>query len=366
MSLASIQNSITNPFSTRVETSIKGQDFPEGFLIEEILPSGAIYKKINLLGNMMPMVPFTFGGSQRVKKDYYSGDSEPSVQVLGSEEANTVLKGKLKDKKLPFYDQAGTSTEVQQFIDAIRLRGNLCRFVLGEWQRYGYIESTKFEMKNLGEVEYELTLSLIGFNAPKNAKFMEQRRTVPFKINEDLVSEMQDFALLTPIPDTVPRSIGDKLNEVTGAVAGAVSLVTDFIDTAFAAIQDVQKAVERGKGLVKHAISKFEDYKATVGAFDPFDTESALTGQYQNASFYQNRIVAAAGITATLLALRNQLSSMSSNIPQARHLVTESDTLQSISIKYFGVADNWKDIYDYNDLTSSDLTGITVLDIPRL
>ncbi len=366
MTLATLQATVSSILSTNTERSIKPQDFPEGFLIEEILPSGSVYKKINLIGNMMPMIPFTYGGIQRIKKDFYSGDSEPAIQILGSEEKDTVIKGVFKDKRYNDDKFAGVSLEITQFIDAIRLRGNLCRFVLGEWQRYGIIEETTWDMKKISQLGYAIKLSIIGFNAPKNAKFMEQKKTVPFVINQKLIAEAQAFEDASfPIPASVPRSIGDKLNELTGAVAGAIALVTDFIDNIFQTIQDTQKAVERGKGLVKHAVTKANDYKRSVAAFNAFDTEGSLTGQYQNASYYQRNISGMADMTAILVSLRSHLTGMTSNIPQARHLVTQNDSLQSIAIKYFGSADEWKTIYDYNKLTTTDLDGVNTLDIPR-
>ena len=64
------KNFIRNPFSSDVDTPFTENDFPDGFLIQEILDNGEIGDEIRLYGNMMPKIPFTFGGGQRVKKDF--------------------------------------------------------------------------------------------------------------------------------------------------------------------------------------------------------------------------------------------------------------------------------------------------------
>ena len=98
-SISSAQDSIRNPFSSEVGTSFRKPDFVEGFKIKEIINGKEDGELITLSGNRLPFQPFVFGGGQRVKKDYYSGHSEPVLQVLGAEEDDLTISGRLYDKK---------------------------------------------------------------------------------------------------------------------------------------------------------------------------------------------------------------------------------------------------------------------------
>lgn len=376
--IGSAQNFIKNPFTSDVGTSFRKPDFVKGFLIQEIINGKENGELVTLSGNKLPFQPFVFGGGQRVKKDYYSGHSEPVMQVLGAEEDDLTISGRFFDKKIrgnnPYanelkekrlVDNISASTELQQQIDALRIRGNIVKISLGEWVRYAVISKVKFSMKNIADVGYDITFSIIGFNPPKNAKFIIGPREVPFAINKDLIAMSEGFGQ-TNIPSTVPRSIADILNDAISTVSGVLATVTGFVDSIVSVVQDIQKSVQRALGLIKYAQGKLNSYKKLVGAFKPFDPSQALTGRYENAKFYAGTLSLSASITALLEKLKARLKALVDSKPLSRHLVISGDNLQKIAVKYYGSADNWKKIYDFNNLSSTALTIGSTLEIPRL
>mgnify|MGYP000567788599 CR=1 FL=1 len=151
-----------------------GPDFRGGFDVIEIIDN--VEKTIadgygfQLLGSFMPQVPFTFGGSQEIKKDYYPGNSDPVVQVLGPRETDVTIKGRLYAKRFKSVDFREICMEFQRQIDSVRVRGNLLRLVLGDWQRYGYLEEASFDLKRITDIEYTIKFSIVGFTLPKNCK----------------------------------------------------------------------------------------------------------------------------------------------------------------------------------------------------
>lgn len=358
-------NFLKNPFSTTVEPPFDGNDFPDGFYIEEILENGLPGETIRLFGNMMPKIPFTFGGGQRMKKDFYSGYSEPVMQVFGSQEDDLTITGELKDKRYN-RDLKGVSSDIQQLLDGIRLRGNLVRIVLGEFERYAIMSQTKFDMDKLSRIQYSITFSVIGFNAPTNARFLQRSREVPFDINRELIQQALDFQEFNKnYPEEIPRSIADKINEITGTVAGAIATVTDFIDGLTAA-GDILRSINRAKGLIRYTQGKLKTYKETLGSFNPFNESQSAVGKYKSSKFYSSGIANAVALTSLLERLRAQLKNVIPNTPLGRHLVINGDNLQKISVKFYGTADNWKKLYDYNNLSSTELRVGSVLEIPRL
>ena len=364
----SFQDKIKNPFEKKVNSPFRGADFPEGFIIEELDNlNNTVKTTIKLAGNYMPKIPFTFGGEQRIKKDFYSGHSEPVMQILGTMESDMEIRGDLKDRRYKKQKFFGISTEIQELIDAIRIRGNLCRFRLGEWQRYGFIEKTEFDMRKLSDLSYRIGLSIVGFNAPKNAKFLERTREVPFGISDKLLAEAEKFQKkFTTIPKSVPVSIGDLINELTNAVATAIKLVTDFVDTVFSVIDDIKKAIARAKGLIKHVMNKLREYRNRIGGIQHFDPNLSLASRYINASFYTAAIASAYSLGSLMNRFRAQFSNLANDFPLGRHLVRVGDTLQKISTKFYGTPDNWVEVQDFNKLTTTALVTGDILDIPRL
>jgi tetrahydromethanopterin S-methyltransferase subunit B len=360
-------NLIRNPLERNVVPVLDSDDFKDGLVIEEILPDGKKGDKVIMIGNLMPHIPLKYGGSQRLKKEFYSGYSEPTMQVFGPEEDDITINGEFKDKRYQDKTLKGVALEIQQQIDAIRIRGNIVRFRIGEMERYAIISKTDFELNRTTKIKYAITFSVIGFNKPKNAKFLQKNKEYPFAINNKLIAQATAFqSSYSSIPKSVPISIGDAIRNMISDVASLVASVTGFIDQIVASVEDIRKSIERAKGLVKHVQNKIRAYKRLVGGFNPFNTAQSLTGRYENAKFYSGIGSALSSITALLNSIRNKFSSLAGNLPLARHLTKEGDSLQKIAIKFYGSADNWKNIYDYNNLVSTQLETGRLLEIPRL
>lgn len=350
----------------------KGQDFPNGFLIQELKGPK---EKVALIGNAMIKRKLSYGGKQRIVKDFYSGHSEPVMQVLGPAENDVTIVGELKDKRFrrvgpgAIFIPPGTSisNEIAKQIDALRIRGNLCVFIIGGWRRYGIIEESNFDMEHLSKFQYEIKLSISGFNLPRNARFLEKRREIPFSINKKLISQAETFQFFNSnVPSSVPIDISEIIDALVSGISGAINTLTSFVDDVISTTQDIGKSVERAKGLIKHTQIKLKNYKKTLGAFKPFDTDQAITGRYENAKFYSSGISNASAMGSLLAQFRDQFNDLITNIPLASHKVRQGDTLQTISILYYDTADNWKEIYDYNKLTTTDLENETVLEIPKV
>lgn len=363
----SLSNKIRNPFDVSVSADFDKPDFPDGFVMEEILSNGRIGDKVVLAGNWMPKIPFTFGGSQRIKKEFYSGYSEPTVQVFGPEEDDLTINGLFKDKRFSDPKLKNISTEIQQQIDAIRIRGNVVKLRLGEFERYAILVKTKFDMERLSRVGYSITFSVIGFNAPKNARFLQSTKEVPFGINKDLIALATELNLIaSTIPDTVPRSIADQITSLTSVVAGAISTITGFVDTVFATVNDIKSAVNRVKGMIAYAQQQLNKYKRQLGSITSFDPAVTIAARYTSAKYSSSSISFSSSMTSLLEKLRASFSGLVNDLPLGRHLVVTSDTLQKIAIKFYGSSNDWKKIYDYNNLSSTNLTVGTILDIPRV
>lgn len=371
---------ILNP-STSVPKGFS-KDFEQGLLIVEYRDGKPLdADKIQLLGSFMPMVPFEFGGTQQIVKEYYPGNPEPVVQVLGPRESDVTIKGRLKSKKFkddPTFkvnDKIAVCQEYQELIDAMRLRGNIVRITLGEWRRYGLIGESSFRMNRLSDIEYSITFSIIGFNYPTNCKLID----VP---DDNLIAPNKSITFLAELvlgsarnfPLTMPRTVAEFLNEVINTVASAVALVTGFVDGILRDVENIEKAANRAIGLIRHARATVSRMARRVGtlqlnvsnlasgiSLDGFKTAA----QFNNAAHIKQMVSGFSSLAILLAQLQKKFEKIAKQVPIRRHLVKEGETLQKISILYYNNADNWKKIYDHNLLQSSVLTVGSVLEIPR-
>jgi len=362
-SVNNVSNTIKNPFSKKVSNSIRPDDFIDGFQFQELTGNKV---KIQLNGNLMPHAPFNFGGEQNIVKEYYPGQTEPAVQILGPREKDLTITGRFFDKKYNDDDLYGVATEIQQLCDSLRIRGNLVRIWMGEFQRYGIVKETDFQLKNLGDISYSITFDIIGFNAPINGKFIEKKKEVPFEINNALIALANELQNLDNIPTSVPQSIADIITDLTNTAATAIKLVTDFVDTVISTTNDIRKATQRALGLITHAQNKLREYKNFLGNINAFDSSQGITGRYDNAGFYMGAFNFASFLNSFMQKFRKQFINLTETLPLGRHLVKDGDSLQKISTKFYDTADEWKTIYDHNKLTSTDLSAGTLLEIPRL
>jgi hypothetical protein len=380
-----LKEQLIGPFSKKklkpsdVRTAHARNDFPGGFNFLEI-EAGQEKKEeaVKLIGTYMIHAPFEFGGEQKIIKNYYPGQSEPSVQILGPQEADVTVKGRLYDKR--FKDDSGLfgiATEFQKQIDAIRIRGNLLRIQLGDakgggWQRYGFLQKTMFKMKNKADIEYELQFLIVGFNPPRGVLKINRSNEIPFQIQKALIKKATDLqSNLNNLPKTMPLSFANQIKQLTSDVASATKLVTGFVDTVFSTIDDVKSGIARAQGLIQFAKNKVSDYSRRVGAFqflgpglDP--SKTGVAAGYSHASFTAGTLSDMTALQQLLAQLAASLAGLNQTVALARHRVIDTDTLQKLALHFYKNQDNWKIIYDHNKLSSTTLVRGSILEIPRI
>lgn len=399
----SIKNIVNKVTGFSGPAKLRGPDFPDGFQVTELVggeePARGTEDDYTfvLLGAFMPQMPFQYGGEQKIVKEYYPGNPQPTVQMLGAREANTKITGTLRGKKLTA-DLAGACEETAKAFDILRRRGSLLRLELGEWVRYGFLEKSDFKMKTLQEIDYELDFLIIGDTKPVDDFFTATSSTIPTADNSALQDANELFKNMKP-PGDMPSSIAGTINALINDVASAVNLVTDFVDAVISEAQDIQKSLNRAIGLVKNAQASISIYKRQIGSLALYVGTASLksnaavvsrTKQMLNAHFllealhatarplfappaYLNGVpLQSASVQSTttldslLASMRAQFESLRASTPKFRHLVKLGQTLQQISQQYYKTPDNWGKLYDHNKLTSTALVEGTVLEIPDI
>jgi nucleoid-associated protein YgaU len=367
----------------KIKQDLKGaherNDFKNGFVITPYSKNGNPLTNdvVALLADAMPIQPFVFGGQQKIVKDYYPGNSEPTVQVIGPQENDITINGRIKSKRIKV--GAGDNKEdlrlypqyVQESIEAIRVAGLLVRLNLGSWQRYGFIQDATFNMKNLSDIEYKINFIIVGFNQPKDYIVRDaNKQAIPYNKNKETAKKMAELLNSTfgKAPDSMPKSFADQINSAISDVAAAVNLVTGFVDTVLGEVDSVKASVQRALGLIKNARNQCTTFQRRIGSLIPsggVDQATRINGGYANSAFIASSLSGVAAIVALLAGLVPQLKAITQTIPLGRHRVASGDTLQKIAMKYYKDASKWEDIYDHNNLSDTALVVGSILEIPR-
>ena len=367
----------------KIKEELKGAheraDFKNGFVITPYSKNGNPLSNdiVHLLADAMPHQPFIFGGQQKVVKDYYAGNSEPTVQVIGPQENDVTIKGRLKAKKLklgPDDDKESMRRYpqyIQESIEAIRISGLLVRLNLGDWQRFGFIQQAVFNMNTLAEIDYEVTFLIVGFNKPRDYILRDASlQAIPYNKNKELARQMAQTLNETfgKAPPSMPKSFADQMDTAISDVASAVNLVTGFVDTVLAEVDSIKGSVQRALGLVKNARTKCSEYQRRIGGLVPnggLDKSTRINSSYSNSGFVAFSLSSINGLNALLASLVPQLKAITQTLPIGRHRIASGDTLQTISMKYYNDSSKWEDIYDHNKLLSTELIIGDILEIPR-
>lgn len=380
-----IAATLANPFNEGVQpTKLFPQDFADGFQIIEyingVAQTGANgFPPIYLVGNMMPMQPFPWQREQKLVKEYYPGNPEANVQVLGGQQPPLVIKGRFKDKKYKTTSYYGVSYIMSQALDAMCDRGNLLKFgmsgTVGSWWRYGFLEKTDWKLNKLSWINYELTFQIVSDKQPKNGYFAAPEKQAPNQVNNNLIAAAASYqSTYSSVPTSMPQSIAGVINGIVNSLAKNINLVTNFVQTVVTTASDIEASANRALGLIKNAQANISSFSRQIDSithtYANYSSQGAAAGQasdfYANAQYILEAQAGTNQMAQYLASMAALFAAISQTIPKARYRVKINDTLQNISIRFYGVSDYWTNIYDHNQLQTTALTAGTILEIPNL
>ncbi len=352
-----------------VQYNPKG-DFHDGWKVEEYV-NGKIDEERTLIltGNLLPFQPLETGGEQKLNKDFYAGNSEPVVHVMGSSENDVMFKGRFYDKRYANQEDRGIAFELQKRFTDMRKRGNLVKFSLGEMEWFGFISVTNFNIKTLADIDYEISILVVSNEEPSQALIIEDRGEVPNSLNSELSQKL--VALQAEI-DAEPAGYPVPLRTTTelerNRMYDAINSVTQFVNQIENGVEQIERNINRITGTIKLAqirIIAFQEKLAQIEVQSPFIFGQGVLRANIYRSYINRQINTTNGVGTTLRNMELLFEKIRQTVPLARHLVTESDTLQKISVRYYNDVQSWEKIYKHNNLTTTQLVVGAVIEIPR-
>jgi hypothetical protein len=308
-----------------------------------------------------------------------NGAERPVEQVMSSSWEPFDVSGEWNDK------WAGRGFAAQMMLEFPRLVGRtpLVRFRIDRESIVGLITSYKPTYVTRDRVGYLFTISP-HINEAVGSFQQSVNKVPPQPINARIdraafdvqeLLDQSDAALPLPAKNRDVEDSRIQLQEASSAVdklrAAGVLSIGSTIDASLATVADSTSKTERSllvlassfrrlRGAVQNTMDTVARKRSdlTVG-FD--DAISILRfDEWRCATTRQ-----AAQTLGTSSAAEQDMRALASRRPRAIHFAKKGENLERISLRYYGTADNWRAIYDANNLDSILLDGGAQLLIPE-
>ena len=391
------------PLTSNVPTKVHGTDV-EAFIIKTLDPeTQSTIETLELKGTNRPFSPIITPVTQDIHKTYYPGNANrnPTVQVMGGMEENVTLEGVFEARRLSENNRE-EPMHIVDILNRITTEGHLCYFQIGPWIRYGFIEqfTPSFKMKSM--YQWRLDLMIVSRVNP-----LQKRKSADIEENnkifgETKLSDLRDIratieadieAAKTELEETnylpiikqdvfnIPswltslRSIGP-----VGRVADIGSVIYDYVIDAAQIANTILDSVDNFVNQVDQISKETTKFILTIEnlrsrlfrqSTNLYNSYSRISSSLDTAVRLSslNPISAVGGVYFDMSVLTKDLADTARDsqdeLVVRTHVVKVSDTLQTISTRYYGNWERWIDVRNANNLETSDLTENQILVIPE-
>ena len=380
----------------------------ESFDISVLDPeTGSQIEFVSLRGSHRPFSPVVTPISQDVQKIYYPGNSnrKPTIQVMGPVDENVRLEGVFEAHTLREVSRREEPYEISEILTRICREGNICRFQIGPWIRFGFIQvfTPQFIMKS--QIKWNMDLMIMGTTNPLQkdqdeavertsrifataeiSDLKDVRDTVLRSI-EEAKQELEETDYLPLIRQElgIPFSLPDWLSrlaefEPVGRVAdiGVIAYreITEISRIANSVLDELDRFInqvdqissETTKLILSITNLRSRLFRSVRRLYDSYSRVSSSLDTATRISSYNPITIVGGVFFAVNDILKNMEDKLRANIndtPVRIHVVKPQDTLQSISTRVYGDWERWTDIQEANNLESSDIQTDQILVIPE-
>lgn len=364
-------------------------------------------------GRALPYKPFTVKGTMRAEFTWYPGNPTASIQMLGSKEEPTTIRGKWKDRFIGTSNEflrpvtptgfvflssgAGQNGVSQQLtscqaivraVDSVRRAGQYLRVTWGDVIREGILSAftVTWERQDVAEWEMEFTWGSQGEaqiapslpNPPTVGDFSAQLTSLSDKLASVIAppfNAAESFLSLV-------SSSADTIQDASFQMANAVSGTTKTIYTP-------QETAERALALAQAVQADAEFIKSTIESTPPSEVVSrdlattvstigtTLTGGTSVTTLTLGESLAVSNYTRALKkAAQDLINLCASSGEELRASVRQEDLLatflarapgdlRDVASEFYGSPDDWRTILRYNRMTSSKLARGQLVLVPK-
>ena len=379
----------------------------EEFLIEALdAQSGSVKESLTLQGTHKPFQPFTHPVKQEVVSYYYPGGQAnrvPTVQVLGSMDDPITFRGWFRASKIQDVGRRNEPLEISSIIERLIREGNVCRFTLGSWSKYGVLVEFRPDYRDDAWVDWSLQVLVIGDKNPITGEEVVGESAVGRVFGTDVADDFSQVigSLSQEIVATkdsleasgyiqrhsvVPFSISGYLGRLVEG--GAVGELVDFGRSVYEGWVDIMRSVN---AVTTSLVEFSEDVDRTASGIQ--QQVQLVLGQISNIYRVQDnlynaisRVSSSVGTFERLLAwntlgdmisythtlqghyldIKHSLDREEARTFRQVYFTKDGDTLQGISSRFFGSFDRWEELGELNNIeVGEDIPTDTLLIIPN-
>lgn len=362
-------------------------------------------RAILLQGRSLPYRGVSWGVEQRLDENWFPGNPQGVVQVIGPRELPTTITGMWKDVFL-FDDQhaatllnfpglmpaarpdattrggttfaSGGATPKQKaqlarvLRDAFRMlirEGVKVKVEWGSLARVGFLKRGEFPHDREEDINYEIEFMWIGETdadpKPKKRKaellsFLKQLLALLDQILNAVIGAVIKASLWIRRVNQVIAKLGSFVTELLGALDKLASFAFAPADT-LANIRAQMRAITLAARELRQTIfdGASASYEATVQSLNPIEIAAAHAHELELLALGRR-------LGAEAEQMRLEIEEFIVPELEAIYVSPGGITLRDVSLRFYGTPDNWQAIADFNGFGTSVVSPGTVVRVPKL
>jgi len=329
-------------------------------------------RSIELGGRALPERPFPAGGRLRSKKTWYAGNNVATLQVLGSEDIDTQIKGVWNDRYI--VDQVATTgfetpqlaRDVVRIFEVLQRSGNALRVQWSDVVRMGILAEFEPNWLREQDVEWSMRFEWYGRDDQEvtRATLDEPPNSAELRRRQNESDDRLAFE-----PDSIRTDYSDSVRAGAASVRARVGALFDRVRSA-QSVAAIPLTAVRGALADAEALRSIGNVLGVELIEAPLEAATELEGLIDRLGAETWRREQGRRVLRTQAEgqrVARDLRRLTRPEPIAVITVRGgNDSLRRLARDYYGTADEWRRIADVNDLSSSVVAPGTLIVIPPL
>lgn len=366
---------------------------PTDFTIKEATGEKRL---VTLRGRGLPFRPIVLSGSQRHDLSWYGGSPEGTMQVLGSKEEPTTIRGRwanrfiskvgdsaeiaralsdglvagqpprpagdLQDIQAPAtidHDPVDDVADLANVVDDIRRQGQQVKVAWGHIQRFGLLSKFVQKWQTTGILEWEMTFTWVSQDIGALAEVSAE------------LGSFDPKAAVDRVYDELDNIGGSAIPSINSIISNIQDAVFELEDTAFVGVQGIQNSIQlakRSSSIYDFMMRRAIDLLLAVRNIEEaaaFNDEEDVGDRLATLKASRDRRQAASRLGG--IAAEQQAAIASQVNPELVRVFVarEGQDLREVSTTHYGTPDSWQSLLLFNGLDSSKLSSGQLVFVPR-
>ena len=377
-------------------------------------------REFRFTGRGLPYRPFTLAGTQRHDITWYAGSPEGTIQMLGAKEDETTINGWWKDRFLrqvvdmsaAEQTAAGFTSDTQrpagqqgepgaqidgqpvnnirelaEEIDDLRRKGQIIEVSWVHQLRRGILSSFRQSWHTAMDLEWEMRFVWIN-QGIQLADIPIQDRSVD--LSDTTVEVENQLAELDKISDgSIPLDLNAAAAGQAGQAIGNAADIGQLLSPVNRGIDQLHQALEQLQDTIivntQDFLSPISTAQRAIGILDFMidigdSTANAIDRRLDAAILNVQDIFgtkldqrntlskqkrAARRISAVAAIRKEQLEKQVSPELVKAFTAREDQDLRDVALEHYGIADEWRSLMRFNNLSTSRLSANQLIFVPR-